>query len=857
MDYILFRQLYYNVKNKLGIFLDIKLQIEDIIEQKGSDFELSKLFKTYINEYKTSLPALFQSSQGKDFLVKHTKKLDSIIDLMYKTILRRIFGNYIPMRSSIPIAIIALGSYGREQLCVHSDIDLLIVYESIDGYNSELIIEKLFYLALDAGLKLGHRVHETTDLFNASKQDITIRTSLMEARFITGSTFTWHETTRQLNKIRLYKQKEFILAKIEEAQIRRKKYPNSMQPNIKESVGGLRDTQLLFWIAQTIYGITNLKDLTGQLFSEDEYKEYRIALELLFRIRSALHLIAGKQEDRFLLEYMPQLSSMLGFKETQKMATKVFEAQWRINNFTQIFVKKMVRPYIVDMSYVPKFKKARVAKGIYALDERLFASFNLKIMSINSLLEILVSLPDISYKFDAGFLNQFTYTKIKYPLNAKTYLMIKELLRKKHTYCFLKLFYDAGILQHIFLNFKKVMHLPQFDGYHHYPVDIHSIKCVHSLENIQEPFIQSLYNRLSDDEKLLLKIVVLFHDTGKGRKQDHSEVGAKLIVPFIKHFKLKEELVNRSVTLIKHHVLMSNIAFKENIHNEKTLYKFMSKIGDAKNLKLLYILTYSDINGVGGTTYNSFNSKLLYDLYKSAYEVSQNSDRITDAKKRLIIEKRVKNLASFKELPKLLQKKILRVESNLFFFKHTPSDIVNIAKQAVNTKTYSFNVSSKNSLSIEIYRKIPLNITYLLATLGHLNVRSMEIFTLFDDVKYFKIEFLHSVEGNELVEVQDIVDNSFDMTTEIKLRDIKLKKEDIKIDCEHSLTHAELSIHTTNEKGVLAYIMNTFEKLNIDIITAKIHSSKYKVKDSFLIQKNDNLCDNTEKFYNFLIAGDS
>ena len=833
--------------------MDIKLQIEDIIEQNGSDFELSKLFKTYINDYKSSLPELFQSNQGKDFLVKHTKKLDSIINLMYKTILRRMFGNYLPMSSSIPIAIVALGSYGREQLSVHSDIDLLIVYEKVEGYNTEIIIEKLFYLALDSGLKLGHRVHETADLFKASNEDITIKTSLMEARLISGSPFTWHETTRELNKIRLYKQKEFILAKIEEAQIRRKKYPNSMQPNIKESVGGLRDSQLIFWIAQTIYGVTSLKDLIGVVFDEDEYKEYRVALELLFRVRSALHLIANKQDDRFLLEYMPQVTSMLGFKETRKMATKVFEAQWRINNFTQIFVKKMVRPYIVDKSYISKFKNTRVTKGIYALEGRLFASYNLKPMPITSLLKVLISLPDINYKFDAGFLNQFTYSTIKHPLSVKIYAMLKELLRREHTYCFLKLFYDAGILHHMFLNFKKVMHLPQFDGYHHYPVDIHSIKCIEALENIQEPFIKSLYKRLSDDEKLLLKIVVLLHDTGKGRKQDHSEVGAKLIVPFTKHLKLKEELVNRSVTLIKHHVLMSNIAFKENIHNEKTLYKFMSKVEDTKNLKLLYILTYADINGVGGDTYNSFNSKLLYDLYNSAYEVSENSDRITDAKKRLTIERRVQNLDTFKELPKLLQKKTLRVESNLFFFKHTPMDIVNIAKRAVDIKEYSFNTTNEKSLTIEIYRKIPFNITYLLATLGHLNVRSMEIFTLFDDVKYFKIEFLHNVEGNELIEVQDIIDNSFDMSRDVKLQDIKITKEEISIDCEHSLTHAELSIHTTNKKGVLAYIMNTFEKLNINIITAKIHSSTHKVKDSFLMEKQNKICDNVDKIYKLLV----
>jgi [protein-PII] uridylyltransferase len=835
--------------------LDLLLKIEDIIDNNGSDFELSKLFKAYINEYKASLPELFESSQGKDFLVKHTKKLDSVISLMYKTVLRRVFGNYLPMRSSIPVAIVALGSYGREQLCVHSDIDLLIVYEDVDGFNTQLIIEKLFYLALDAGLKLGHRVHETTDLFKAAGEDITIRTSLMESRLITGSPFTWHATQKELNKIRLYNQKEFILAKIDEAQIRRKKYSTSMQPNIKESIGGLRDTQLLVWIAQTIYGVNNLRDLSQKLFSDEEYKEYRIALELLFRVRSALHLITNKQEDRLILEHMPQVSKMLGFKNEQKMLTKVLHAQWRISNFTQIFVKKMVRPYIADMSYIKKFRKNRLSRGIYLLEDRLFASYNLKIQPINTLLKLLISLPDKFYHFDAGFLNQLTYTKISHPLKKETYMLLKELLRRDNIYCFLKLFYDAGILHELFSSFRKVLHLPQFDGYHHYPVDFHSIKCVEALENIEEPFIKELHDELSADEKLLLKIVVLFHDTGKGRKQDHSEVGAKLIVPFAAKIDLAEELLERAVTLIKHHILMSNVAFKENIHNEKTLYKFMSNVKDTKNLKLLYILTYADINGVGGNTYNSFSSKLLHDLYTSALEVSQNSERITDASKRVTIEKRVKNSDAFKELPKLLQTKLLRVESNMLFFKHTPQDIIRIAKKAKETKEYDYNIYAQKSLSIEIYRKVPLNVGYLLATLSHLDVASMEIFTLFDGIKYFKIEFIENVDGNELIEVEEVVKNAFDMSRHVQMKEVSIAKKEILMDCEHSLTHAEVSINTKNQIGLLAYIMECFEELGINIVTAKIHSTKHKVRDSFLMEKQNDICNNVEKIYELLTKG--
>ena len=832
--------------------MDIQLRIEDIIERNGSDFELSKLFKVYIKAYKDSLPELFEKNQGKDFLVRHTKKLDSIISLMYKTVLRRVFGTYLPMRGSIPVAVVALGSYGREQLCVHSDIDILIVYEDIEGFNTTLIMEKLFYLAMDAGLKLGHRVHETSDLFKAANEDITIRTSLMESRLITGSPFTWHATQKELTRIRQYKQKEFILAKVQEAQIRRKKYPISMQPNIKESTGGLRDTQLLSWIAHTIYGTDTLKELTGQLFNEESYKEYRIALELLFRVRSALHLITAKQEDTLRLEYIPEVAKMLGFKNQKKLSSKVMQATWRINNFTRIFTKKMLRPYLYDKEMIQELRKNRIKKGIYDLNSRLYVSYSLKEKNINTLLELLISLDDKHYRFDAGFLRAFTYIDIAHPLKSRTYTLLKQLLSRQHTYCFLNLFYDAGILHELFLNFRKVLHLPQFDGYHHYPVDIHSVKCIEALENIKDPFIQNLHNTLNDEEKLTLKIVTLFHDTGKGRKQDHSEVGAKLIAPFTRKLHLKEDLTNRAVNLIKYHILMSDVAFKENIHNEKTLYKFMSKVGDSKNLNLLYILTYADINGVGGNAFNSFNSKLLYELYNNALEISENSDRITDAKKRVNIEKRIQNLDDFKNLPKILQKKILTVESNLFFFKHTPQGLINIATQAREVKEYDFNISNHDSLIIEIYRKIPLNIGYLLAALSRLDVGSMEIFTLFDDVKYFKIEFTQNVDSDELPDIRQIIENAFDMDRTLQLPNIDIKKDEIEIDCEHSMTHAEINVHTANNKGVLAYIMDCFESLAINIVTAKIHSNKYKVRDTFLMEKQKDICNNVDQIYKLL-----
>ena len=835
--------------------MNINEQIEDLIEENASDFEISKLFKQYISEYKNSLPGLFENSQGKDFLVKHTKTLDTIITIMYKTVLRRTFGNYLPMRSSIPIALVALGSYGREQLCVHSDIDLMIVYEKCEGYNTGAIIEKLLYLAWDAGLKLGHRVHDVEDIVPSSKEDITIRTAFMEARLIYGSPFTWHATQRKISVVRHDDPKSFLLAKIEEAHIRRRKHPASMQPNIKESVGGLRDSQLLSWVATTIYGTTNLKELSGRLFSDEAYRDYRIALELLFRVRSALHLISGKQQDQLVLEHMPAVAKMLGFASERKMAAKVLEAQWRINNFTQLFVKKMIRPYLYEASMLKKYKSMRIAPGFFNIDGRLFATYGHAPQPIEKLLDVLLSLEDKVWLFDPSFLCRFTYAEITHPLKAGVYTRLKKLFERRHFYPFLRLFYDAGILHHLVPAFKKVLHLPQFDGYHHYPVDLHSIESVKALETIEEPFIAGLYENLNAGDKLLLKVTTLLHDTGKGRKQDHGEVGAKLIVPFTRRLKLPKEQYERAALLVKHHVLMSNVAFRENIHNEKTLYKFMSSVQNEQTLTLLYILTYADINGVGPGTYTTFGAKLLRELYDASLEIAQQSDRITDAAKRLGIEKRIRNHPEFASLPRSLQKKVLTIESNLFYFKHTSDEILSITRYAEKVGAYSYRFDTSDTFGIEILRRVPLNLGYLLGKLSYLDVASMEIFTLFDEIKYFKIDFFHRPESDSMGEIEKTVEEAFDMRKQLTLAKPVIKPEEITLDCEHSKAYAQLNVNTTNQRGLLAYIVKCFDDEQINIATAKVHTTKNRARDHFLIEKQNQMCDNAKQIITYLTQG--
>jgi len=182
--------------------MNTKNKIEELLYKNAEDFEMAKVLKADIATYFTTLDETFSTSDGKDFLVKHTRKIDKILRLIYKIALYGMFKSYQPMKNTLPLSMAALGSYGREQLCVHSDIDLLIVYRDMPGYNTKEIIEKIFYLIWDCGLKLGHRVHTVDELLEASRSDITIKTAILESRFIEGSHQLWTETQNVLNMIR-------------------------------------------------------------------------------------------------------------------------------------------------------------------------------------------------------------------------------------------------------------------------------------------------------------------------------------------------------------------------------------------------------------------------------------------------------------------------------------------------------------------------------------------------------------------------------------------------------------------------------------------------------------------------------
>jgi len=840
--------------------MELKYKIEELISEGVDDFQISKLIKVHIKEYLGSLDEIFTQNQGKDFLVKHTKKIDSFLILIFKYTLRKFFGDYLPFANHIPITLTAMGSYGREELCVYSDIDLMIVYKDIKGYNLEPIIESILLLVWDSGLKLGHRVHKVDELFEASNSDLTIKTAMLESRYLCGSNFLWMETGKELQKIAKYNLPKFTKEITKVYYKRRRDNPLMMEPDIKNGVGGLRASHTIRWLSRAILNRAKLKELVPIYITEKEFKEYRVALEFLYRVRSALHLSARKKQDTLNLEYIPDIANKLGFKDKKlinaqmQLCKKTFAALHTIDITCQIFLKKLVSPYFFENSSIKKLRENRIENGISKMNNIIVAKREKKSNSLFHVIEQLSKIDEKDIRFNITYVNYIRKADFMVHNSEKLYKKFKKIFFNNYTYQTFKALYNSNLLEQLIKPFEYIKHQAQFDGYHKYPVDKHSILGLYYLENINEPFIKAIYDDLCGEGKALIKLVVLLHDIGKGRRGDHCEIGAKIFRVYATKLGFSKDAVHIGGILIKHHTLMSNTALREDIYSENVVLAFTSKLEKQQVLKLLYILTYCDINAVGSGIYSGFTSKLLRELYSLSNEMFDKKELIGETKRRIRRENSLKKNVEFNVLSKTLQKKVLSISSNYFFIKHKPHEIVKIATIAKDANPYEFKIENESHLSISIIKSAQLNVGYLLGKLGFLDLKNMEVVKLYDNKKYFKIDFNEKVENSDILPIEILIKDSFDMDKSTTLCKPIIRENEIKMDCEHAKTVVKLSVNTKNQKGMMAYMMSVFDDEELEVSTAKIQTIKNRARNLFLIEKKINLCDNKDKILELFIT---
>lgn len=519
----------------------------------------------------------------------------------------------------------------------------------------------------------------------------------------------------------------------------------------------------------------------------------------------------------------------------------------------KIFTKKLTSSILCDISSIDKLRQGRIEKGLYQVDHHIIASFKKQSPSLSVVLDQLQQFDDPKTTFDISYVNYIKHAKHPLHNSPKTYKQFKNLLLNPNLYSLFTLLYDASLLQQLIKPLRPILNLAQFDGYHKFPVDTHSLHCLYHLENIQDPFIKSLFDDLCPEGKMLMKLVVFMHDIGKGRKGDHSELGAKIFKSYAAKLKFSDEAINTAIILIKYHTLMSNTASREDIYNEKVVLSFISKLQNPQILKLLYILTYADMNAVNDTIYSGFSAKLLREFYHFSMEMFDKEELIDETTRRLRRENILKKSPEFLALPKALQKKTLSVQSNFFFLKQKSHEIIQIVKEAEETpeNNYRFKITNDSHLGITVIRGLSFNIGYLLGKLSYLDLAHMDIYKLFDDKKYFQIDFNEKAHESDLPLIEELINNSFDMSKKVTLKKPIILKGEIDIDCDHSKSYALMHINTKNQNGLMAYVMSIFDEQGIDIAMAKIQTIKNRTRNLLLIEKTVGLCKNDQNILDY------
>jgi [protein-PII] uridylyltransferase len=526
----------------------------------------------------------------------------------------------------------AVGGYGRGELYPGSDVDLLVLITESPSETLRARLSELVSELWDIGLEIGHSVRTIEECLLAAQGDITVETTLLEARYLTGNSTLFEilrrAFTSQLNVRQFYKAKRF-----EQAQryTRYNDTPYALEPNCKESPGGLRDLQMLGWISRATGLGSNWRELARRrLITASEATELRSIERFLQHVRIRLHYLAGRGEDRLLFDYQERLADGFGIKPTQsKRASEVFMQRYYINakkatqlntillqnygseifperNGPAIFINERFQTVrdLLDMRAETVFEETPSAllECFLLLQQR----SELRGMTARTLRALWLNRHRINAEFRAAPANRALFLEILQQRRG-----IVHEFRRMNQY---------GILSRYLPPWHRVVCQMQHDLFHAYTVDQHSLMVLRNLrrftmgEHVHEyPLLTRLM--LAFEDHWLLYIAALFHDIAKGRGGDHSLLGKEDAWEFCITHGLREEETALVVWLVEHHLSMSMVAQKQDTSDPEVVRRFADKIQTERRLTALYLLTHADIRGTSPKVWNGWKGKLLEDLF--------------------------------------------------------------------------------------------------------------------------------------------------------------------------------------------------------------------------------------------------
>jgi [protein-PII] uridylyltransferase len=569
---------------------------------------------------------------------------DEIIRMLYDLTVR-LYRSTMPSDSE-RMTVVATGGYGRGLLAPGSDIDLLFLLPYKQTAWAESIAEGILYCLWDMGLKVGHATRSVDECIRQAKADMTIRTALLEARYLLGDRALYDEFTARFDKdIVKGTAAQFVAAKLAEREERLRRAGQSrylVEPNVKDGKGGLRDVHTLFWIAKYVYRVHKPDELIERgVFDREEYKQFRRAEDFLWAVRCHMHFVMGRAEERLSFDIQREIAVRLGYtahpgmRDVERFMKHYFLIAKDVGDLTAILCagleERQAKPVPVLDRVMARFKP-RPRRVVLESEDFVVDNNRINIADADAFQRDPVNLIRI---FALAQKNNLAFHPEAMRAAKRSLKLVDQKLREDRTAnglfyeiltsdgaeVVLRRMNEVGVLGRFVRAFGRIVAMMQFNMYHHYTVDEHLLRCIGILADIEaggsEEFVlaSELMRTIQKPHRNLLYVALFLHDIAKGRVEDHSIAGARVARRFCPRLGLSASETETVAWLVEKHLVMSTIAQSRDLSDRKTIENFAAVVQSLERMKLLLILTAADIRAVGPGVWNSWKAQLLRTLY--------------------------------------------------------------------------------------------------------------------------------------------------------------------------------------------------------------------------------------------------
>jgi [protein-PII] uridylyltransferase len=610
------------------------------VERHADPFEIAGRFRAFLKVENQRLRMAHRAgAQGRQTAAARSLALDQVVRCAFRAATWPREGGALPGGAQQGCALVAVGGYGRGELAPFSDLDLLFLHTGRRAEQTRQLAGRILQLLWDAGLTVGHSFRTVRECVSASHTDPHLRTALVTTRLVAGNGALTDCLRASLERERTRRAEEFLSIIQRERDARYAAYGSSVclqEPNVKESAGGLRDLHTALWAAHARHGCATLESLRARgLVSDEECARAARAYDLLWRVRHSAHALAGRKTDRLTLDLQPAVAEEFGYRPTPHLlaSEKFMRDYYRSARDLHVFGETLLAracETAKTQTAPRRWSRPRPASEPFSIEDgrlrlhggaQVFRRRPLLIFDAFALAQAAgVPLDNALREAVRQSLHVVDRSLRESPAASEAFF---KLLRRRGRVGFaLRLMHEVGFLSRYIPEFARVTLLIQHDLYHHYTVDEHTLKAIDALDELhnerdrRRTNLRAAFDEITDAAPLYLS--VLLHDIGKGQGRGHIPRGARIAERVCRRLDLGEPVAALVVSTVRQHVLMAHTALRRDLGEPRVAAHFAAQVGSTDALRVLLLLTYADLNGVGPGVWSDWKGTLLWELYRRA-----------------------------------------------------------------------------------------------------------------------------------------------------------------------------------------------------------------------------------------------